>query len=63
MDLVNRRLAALVVVGAVALFSPLAAAFSRSSLVAGIPLMPLYIFACWGALVLGAWAVTGRRPR
>ncbi len=63
MDIVTRRLAALVVVGAVALFSPLIGAFSRPLLVAGIPLLPLYVFACWGGLVLAAWALIGRRRR
>ena len=63
MEVVTRRLAALVVVGAIALFSPLVGAFSRPELVAGVPLLALYVFGWWGGLVLAAWALIGRRRR
>lgn len=61
MDPSNRGLAALFVVGTAALLSPLVGAFNRHEPVAGLPLLPVYLFAVWGALVLGAWLLTRRR--
>ncbi len=61
MDLVTRRLAALLVFGTVAFLSPLLGAFNRPATLFGLPLLPAYIFGCWTALVLGAWLFTGRR--
>jgi hypothetical protein len=61
MDPSNRGLAALLVVGAAGLLSPLLGAFNRLETVAGLPLLPVYLFTVWGALVLGAWLLTRRR--
>lgn len=61
MDPSNRGLAALLVVGTVGLLSPVVGAFNRLETVAGLPLLPVYLFAVWGALVLGAWLLTRRR--
>jgi hypothetical protein len=58
MDTTSRRLAALFVIGIAALFSPLLGAFNRSASCFGIPLLPLYLFATWGALVVIGWLVS-----
>jgi len=63
MDPTARRLAALFVIGLVALLSPLTGAFNRPTSVFGLPLFPSYLFGCWTALVLLAFYVArgGRR--
>lgn len=58
MDVKSRRLAALFAVGLVALFPPLLGTFNRPGSFMGIPILPLYMFAVWGALVLTSWALT-----
>lgn len=60
MDPSNRGLAALLVVGTAGLLSPLVGAFNRPATIAGFPLLPVYLLAFWGALVLGAWLLTRR---
>jgi len=55
MDVTSRRLAALCTVGVVALFPPLLGMFNRPDSLLGIPILPLYIFMTWGALVLAGW--------
>lgn len=60
MDLTARRLAALFAVGAAALFPPLLGAFNRPGSFLGIPVLPLYLFSVWGALVLAGWLLTRR---
>lgn len=60
MDLTARRLAALFAVGLAALFPPLLNAFNRPASLLGIPLLPLYLFTVWGALVLVGWLVARR---
>ncbi|HEY6009083.1 MAG TPA: hypothetical protein VIU40_12230 [Geobacteraceae bacterium] len=58
-----RRLAALFAVGIVALYPPLLGAVNRPDSLLGIPILPLYLFAVWGALVLVSWALTrGDKP-
>ncbi len=61
MDRSNRGLAALLVLGAAGLLSPLVVAFNHLDAVFGLPLLPTYLFAVWGALVAGAWLLTRRR--
>ncbi|MDW7711902.1 MAG: hypothetical protein SCH98_15665 [Deferrisomatales bacterium] len=61
MDRSNRGLAALLVLGVAGLLSPLVGAFNRPEGVAGLPLLPLYLFSTWGVLVLGAWLLTRRK--
>ncbi len=63
MDLSTRRLTALFVAGLVLLFSPLVGALNRPESFLGLPLLPVYIFGCWGALVLGAWLLTRSGPQ
>jgi len=58
MDLISRRLAALFVVGIAALYSPLLGAFNRPASFLGIPILPLYLFTVWGALVLVGWILS-----
>jgi hypothetical protein len=58
MDATSRRLAALCVVGLVALFPPLLGIFNRPFSIMGIPLLPLYLFMVWGTLVLVGWVLT-----
>jgi hypothetical protein len=58
METTSRRLAALLVVGIAALYSPLLGAFNRPASCFGIPVLPLYLFATWGVLVLVSWIVS-----
>ncbi|KAF0220394.1 MAG: hypothetical protein FD174_1295 [Geobacteraceae bacterium] len=58
MDVISCRLAALFAVGIVALYPPLLGAFNHPGSVFGIPLLPLYLFTVWGALVLISWLLT-----
>lgn len=55
----SRRLAALFVIGIAALYPPLLGAFNQPGSFLGIPLLPLYLFTAWGALVLASW-ILGR---
>ncbi len=55
MNKTSRRLAALFVIGIAALFPPLLVAFNRPGSFLGIPILPLYLFAVWGVLVLFGW--------
>ncbi|MBI5442985.1 MAG: hypothetical protein HY900_17440 [Deltaproteobacteria bacterium] len=63
MDPTSRRLAALVVLGLGAFFSPLLGIFNRPGRVLGLPLLPAYLFAVWTILVVAAWWLTRRGPR
>jgi len=58
MNVTSRRLGALFVVGIVALFPPLLGALNRSGSLLGIPILPLYLFTVWVALVLVGWLLT-----
>jgi hypothetical protein len=58
LDLTARRLAALFVAGLAALYPPLLEAFNRPGSLLGIPILPLYLFMVWGALVLVSWLLT-----
>jgi hypothetical protein len=58
MDTYSRRLAALFVIGIAALFSPLLGAFNRPASFLGIPILPLYLFAVWGALIVVSWILS-----
>jgi len=60
MDMTSRRLAALFAAGLVALFPPLLGVFNRPGSFLGIPILPLYLFTVWTALVLVGWALTRR---
>ena len=63
MNMTARRLAALFAVGIVALYPPLIGAVNRPDSLLGIPILPLYLFAVWGALVLVSWVLTrGDKP-
>jgi hypothetical protein len=62
-DLTARRLAALFVAGLATLYPPLLGAFNRPGSFMGIPILPLYLFTVWGALVLASWLLTrGGKP-
>ena len=58
MNVTSRRLAALFAVGLAALYPPLLGAFNRPGSLLGIPILPLYIFTVWGALVLVCWLLS-----
>lgn len=58
MDVSSRRLAALFVLGVVALFPPWLGAVNRAGSFLGIPVLPLYLFTIWGVLVLASWALS-----
>jgi hypothetical protein len=58
MDMPSRRLAALFVMGVVILYPPLLGAFNRPGTLLGIPVLPLYLFTAWGALVLAGWLLS-----
>jgi hypothetical protein len=60
MNSISRRLAALFVIGIAALYPPLLGAFNRSGSFLGIPILPLYLFAAWGSLVVVAWILNRR---
>jgi len=63
MDKSSRRLAALFVIGIAALCPPLLVAFNRSDSFLGIPILPLYLFTVWTALVAFSWIVgRGEEP-
>ena len=59
MNKTSRRLAALFVIGIAALYPPLLGAFNRPGSFLGIPILPLYLFTVWGALVVASW-ILGR---
>lgn len=59
MDMTSRRLAALFVIGIAALYPPLLGVFNRPASFLGIPLLPLYLFTTWGALIVVSW-ILGR---
>lgn len=63
MDVTTRRLAGLFVVGLLGFFPPGIGAPNQPLTVFGLPLLPLYLFAFWGALVAAAWAAVRRRRR
>lgn len=58
MDKSSRRLAALFVIGVAALYPPLLGAVNRPVSFLGIPLLPLYLFTTWAALVLVSWILS-----
>lgn len=57
MNKISRRLAALFVIGIAALYPPLLVAFNRPDSFLGIPVLPLYLFTVWTALVAISWIV------
>ena len=64
MEPLARRLLPLSLLGVLLLFSPLLGALNRSGvLVGGVPLVPAYLFAVWGGLVVAAWFLGRRGPR
>jgi len=58
MDPTSRRLAALFVLGLLLLYPPLLGIFNRPGSLFGIPILPLYIFSAWGALLLAGWLLS-----
>jgi hypothetical protein len=58
MNKTSRRLAALFVIGIAALYPPLLGAFNRPASFFGIPVLPLYLFTAWGALVVVGWILS-----
>jgi uncharacterized membrane-anchored protein len=57
----DSRLVALFILGCVALFHPLVSLFSRDAAVFGIPVLYLYLYGIWAALVVLAWLVAAGR--
>jgi hypothetical protein len=58
MDQTSRRLAALFAVGLLLLYPPLLGIFNRTGSLFGIPILPLYLFTTWGALLLTGWLLS-----
>ncbi len=59
----GERLVVLALAGVLALNYPLLELFNDARLVLGIPLLYLYLFLVWGALIgLGAWVLEGKSP-
>ena len=59
----GERLVVLALAGVLALNYPLLELFNDARLVFGIPLLYLYLFVVWGALIgLGAWVLEGNSP-
>jgi hypothetical protein len=58
----NQRLAALFLLGVLLFNYPLLALFNRATLVAGVPLLYVYIFGAW-ALLIGLLALAVERNR
>jgi hypothetical protein len=56
------RLVVLFLAGALLLNYPLLSLFSRHGMVAGLPLLHLYLFVTWAALIALVAAVIDRRP-
>ena len=59
----NDRLIALVLIGALALNYPLLSLFSDASLFFGIPVLYLYLFVIWGAIISLAALIIGRKAK
>ena len=55
-QLTGQRLLALFILGVPALNFPILALFSREGMIAGIPVLYVYIFLCW-AMLIGLMAV------
>jgi hypothetical protein len=58
MEPTSRRLAALFALGVLLLYPPLLGIFNRPGSLLGIPILPLYLFTVWGALLLTGWLVS-----
>ena len=62
MGTASRRLAALFIVGLLCFYSPLLGGVNRPVTYLGVPVLPLYLFACWVGLVVGAALASRREP-
>lgn len=51
-NLTGQRLIALFIAGCLVLTYPLLALFNRATLIGGIPILYLYVFLCWTALLV-----------
>ncbi|HEX5999437.1 MAG TPA: hypothetical protein VFZ16_08570 [Hyphomicrobiaceae bacterium] len=51
------------IAGAVLLMPPLILVFAAPVLIAGIPLIVIYVFGAWVAIILGAWLLARRHAR
>ncbi|MCB1758689.1 MAG: hypothetical protein KDI68_02770 [Gammaproteobacteria bacterium] len=56
--LIKQKLVIVFLAGALLLFSPLLSLFDRPVLLFGVPLLHLYLFTVWSALIVAmAWVV------
>jgi hypothetical protein len=62
-NVLDERLVGLFLLGLLLFSYPLLAAFNAPELVLGIPLLYLYLFVAWGALIAGAALVIRRSAR
>lgn len=51
-NLTGQRLIALFIAGCLVLTYPLLALFNQATLIGGIPVLYLYVFLCWAALIV-----------
>jgi hypothetical protein len=58
MEPTSRRLAALFALGVLLLYPPLLGIFNRPGSLLDVPILPLYLFTVWGALLLTGWLVS-----
>jgi hypothetical protein len=49
-------------IGAILLFPPVVLIFAAPSVVAGVPLILLYLFGVWGAIIAAAYVLARRLP-
>lgn len=59
--MVGRRLVVIFLVGVVLLNYPLLALFSRGEMIAGIPLLYVYVFVTWGVLIAAMAVIVRQR--
>lgn len=54
---------ALAIAGALLLLPPVLPFFDRPAMLLGVPLIVVYVFGVWLALIAAAWALTRRLPQ
>jgi hypothetical protein len=58
---IGRRLVVIFLIGSVLLNYPLLALFSRDEMIAGIPLLYVYVFVTWGVLIAAMAMIVRQR--
>jgi hypothetical protein len=58
---IGRRLVVIFLIGSVLLNYPVLALFSRDEMIAGIPLLYVYVFVTWGVLIAAMAMIVRQR--